>query len=120
MAYSRPTLFYGLREPGGHIRYIGRTDYSLRHRLRQHISVALRNQEMHRPVYAWIAECIERGISVEIVKLAEVEPQESIGLWLNENAIECCLIQLYSRRSEVNRRPPLLNATTNPVEVAHG
>jgi hypothetical protein len=111
MAFSRKTLFYGLRESGGHVRYIGITTGELSHRLKQHISLAARSQEMHRPVYVWLSECLAKDIRVEIVKLAECEPAVNVGHWLSEYQIESCLIRSYSMRAKINGRPPILNAT---------
>jgi hypothetical protein len=117
MAYTRPTLFYGLREIGGHVRYIGKTDGTLPHRLKQHLNVAVNGKEMHRPVYVWIADCIASGIEIEIVKLAECEPSQLVGHWLNETAIESCLVKSYMRFAKTNGRPPLLNVAM--IESRH-
>lgn len=64
----RKTFIYGLKEPNGEIRYVGKAD-DVNRRLRQHKSNA-RKEKSHK--VSWIKSCLNRGIDIELVILEEV------------------------------------------------
>lgn len=65
----RKTFIYGLKEPDGEIRYVGKAD-DVKRRLRQHKSNA-RLEKSHK--VNWIKSCLNRNVEIVLVILEEVE-----------------------------------------------
>lgn len=67
---------YGLFNPSGSIRYVGKTRNSLRQRLQEHIAYAKRNPEKHDHKLHWIRFLLAKGEEPYIRLLEEVREKE--------------------------------------------
>ena len=113
MAFDRRTIVYGLRLDGGQIRYVGRTDYDLKRRLRQHLDSAKREYWQHRPVCRWLRSVVDMGQvkSLQIVQLASVESNSVFGEVIQPDEVEFLLIESLNDRFRISEKPLLLNVT---------
>lgn len=65
------TIIYGLVDPSGELRYIGRTGRTVAQRLREHIKESLGTARTHKT--RWLRDLIERGMLPSTVILLEVD-----------------------------------------------
>lgn len=59
-----PCTVYGLREPGGYVRYVGQTRWTLSNRLKRHLGDIPKGIDDRRT--RWIKEVLDRGGTIEI------------------------------------------------------
>jgi len=83
------TAIYSLRHPtSGRVHYIGKTDGTLRERLRRHIKDAGCKRAKHTKKSRWIAKCLRQGRK-PVISLIEVVPageswEEYEALWIRK------------------------------------
>lgn len=68
-----PCTVYGLREPGGHVRYVGQTRWTLNNRLKRHLGDIPKGIDDRRT--RWINDVLDRGGTIEIF------PIETDAVW---------------------------------------